>query len=148
MHFENFPDSCRLWVYNADRQLTSEESIEIQVLLNAFIQEWAAHGNALFGEGKVIDDRFIVLVVDEAQSAASGCSIDTSVRFIKELGAKFNVDFFDRLHPVTENKGEFGRTHISDLSDYPDHYVYNPMVSTLGEWRVNWKVKVSESPFV
>lgn len=147
MEFKNFPDSSRLWVYHADRQLSSQEVAEIQEQLNAFIQEWAAHGNALFGEGKVLENHFIVIVVNEDQTNASGCSIDTSVRFIKEIGNKYGIDFFDRLHPVTELNGEKRQCHISELNSNPEQFVYNSMVSTLGEWRTNWKIKVSESPF-
>ncbi len=34
---------------------------------------------------------------DETQAEASGCSIDGSVHFVKELGAEIGVDFFNRM---------------------------------------------------
>jgi hypothetical protein len=35
-------------------------------------------------------------MADEARAGVSGCSTDSSVRFVKQLGQQFNVDFFDR----------------------------------------------------
>ena len=41
--------------------------------------------------------RFIIIAADEARAKASGCGIDSSVHFIKEVGQHFDVDLFDRL---------------------------------------------------
>jgi hypothetical protein len=48
-----------------------------------------ATGLLLFGQ-------FIILMSDETEVGVSGCSTDSSVRFIKDLGQQYHVDFFDR----------------------------------------------------
>ncbi len=39
---------------------------------------------------------FIIIAADEQLNAASGCSIDDSVRVLRTLGAELSIDFFNR----------------------------------------------------
>jgi len=149
MMFENLASTSKVWIYTADRLLADEDKKVIADAMSLFLPQWAAHGDSLFGDYSVEYDRFLILVVDESQAAgASGCSIDTSVRFIKDLGAKLNVDFFNRLNMVIEEGDAIDTVHISELKNHPEASVFNPMITSLGELRENWKVKVAESPFV
>lgn len=147
--FESLAPNSKVWIYTADRLLTEADQKVIADAMSLFLPQWAAHGNSLFGDYSVEHDCFLILVVDESQAAgASGCSIDTSVRFIKDLGARLNVDFFNRLNMVIEENDVLSTVHISELKDHPAAAVFNPMITNLADLRENWKVKVTESPFV
>jgi hypothetical protein len=148
MFFPQFRPTSKVWVYTADRNLTDSEQEIIEKELKPFISSWAAHGNELYGGSIIHENRFVILAVDESSVTASGCSIDTSVKFMKELGNKIGVNFFDRLNLIVEHDGNLKRVHISDLKEYLDWNVFNPMVSNLKELRENWCVPVSASPFV
>ena len=114
MMFPELSPASKVWVYTANRLLTSEDKTEIANAMAHFLPQWAAHGNSLFGNYSVEYDRFLILVVDETQSNASGCSIDTSVRFIKDLGKHLDVDFFNRMNMVIEENNTLSTVHISD----------------------------------
>lgn len=146
--FEHLSPESKIWIYTADRNFTPADKEVIEVAMSQFLPQWAAHGNALYGDYTIAYDRFLILAVDESQAGASGCSIDTSVRFIKNLGAQLGVDFFNRMNLVVENDGKLDSVHISDLNNYSEAFVFNPMITRLSELRASWKVKVSESPFV
>ena len=112
------------------------------------MSQWAAHGNKLFGAGAVLDDYFLVLAVNEDMVAASGCSIDSSVHFVRSLEKEFGLDLFNRLNVLIEDKGVKSIVHFSDLKQHPEALVYHPMIQHLKELREKWKVKVSESGLV
>jgi len=100
MLFPHLPDSSRVWAYQSQTKIAADVQEAIKAKLNVFVQGWAAHGNELFGAAEVVDDYFIVLAVDESKVPASGCSIDTSVHFIRQIGQDFQLDFFNRTpHP-------------------------------------------------
>ena len=141
------PDS-RVWVYKSSRRLTTEEQQFIQQELDTFISRWAAHGNQLFGKGAVREDWFVVLAVDEAKGAASGCSIDTSVQFMKALGEELNVNFFDRMKVLIKEGDHKSEIHFSELGNHPDAKVYHPMVRTLHALQNNWLVPVRSSGLI
>ena len=45
----------------------------------------------------LINNSILILAVDEARKAASGCSIDSSVHMIKHLEKELKIDFFNRF---------------------------------------------------
>lgn len=146
--FPEFSPESKVWIYTADRFLDETDQGLIAQAMALFLPQWAAHGDSLFGDFVIVEDRMLVLAVDESKISASGCSIDTSVRFIKELGEKINVDFFNRMNMIVDDNGDIKSVHVADLKNTPDAIVYNSMISNLHDLRNNWRVKVSESPFV
>jgi hypothetical protein len=89
------PDS-RLWIYQSNRKLTSQENTIIADNLKLFIDQWDAHGQPLKASFDIFHNQFIVLVADEAYHATSGCSIDASVHAIKEVEQQVGIQLFDR----------------------------------------------------
>jgi hypothetical protein len=146
--FPSFPDHSQVWIYAANRFFEQEEVSMVQKVLNDFTASWAAHGTEIKASSAILFRNFVVIVANESSTKASGCSIDSSVRFIKEIGAKLNIDFFNRLLVLIEKEGEFKRIHFSELKANSEWNMFNPMVKTLGEMRTNWFVPVGESSFV
>lgn len=148
MLFESFPNNSQVWIYSSDRFFTEKENEFISSNLDAFIAEWATHGTDLFADSAILYNSFIVIVSDEEKVKSSGCSIDRSIRFIKDLGKELNIDFFNRLNVTLEKEEELKRIHFNDLSIYQDWNMFDPMVKTLDELRNNWLIPVKESRFV
>lgn len=146
--FPTFPDSSQVWIYGANRFFTEHEEGLVQEALNEFTANWAAHGAEIKASSAILMHNFVAIVADESSTKASGCSIDSSVRFIKEIGSKLKIDFFNRLYVLIEKEGDFKRVHFSELSQYADWNLFNPMVKTLGEMRMNWVVPVGESAMI
>lgn len=87
----------RIWIYQADRILSQEESTQISAELVAFADQWKVHGKPLSASAELRDNLFVILKVDEDIAAASGCSVDSSVRFLKGLEERYAVQLFDRM---------------------------------------------------
>jgi len=91
-------------------------------------------------------------MADESHARVSGCSTDSSVHFIKELGQKFNVDFFNRtnLAFVINNKIQIlpmSQLHYA-LDNYfinPDTLYFNNLVSSKEQLENNWIIPVKDS---
>lgn len=94
--FESISDDARIWIYQSNRKLTSEEVQLIHRTGREFLDQWETHGQPLRASMKVLDSYFLVVAVDGYQQLPSGCSIDASVAFIRELCSYLKVDFFDR----------------------------------------------------
>ena len=94
----NFSAQSRVWIYQSSRMFMLSEALEIEELLNKFSAEWRSHGAEVDAYANLFFGQFIVLMADERRAGVSGCSTDASVRFIKELGEKFGVDFFNRTN--------------------------------------------------
>lgn len=96
--YKKMPDTSRVWIYQSSRALKEDEEVVIKEQLNAFIDQWTAHGSKLKACADVYHNHFIVIMVDEAAIDASGCSIDASVNMIKELELQYQLKLFARTN--------------------------------------------------
>ncbi|WP_242921492.1 hypothetical protein [Pontibacter liquoris] len=96
--FDELPPHARLWIYQADRPLTETEQATLKPLLLQFAEAWSSHGKDLQASARLLHNQFLVLANNESETSASGCSIDKSVHFVRELEQQFHVSFFDRAN--------------------------------------------------
>ena len=94
--FDQLPDHARIWVYVSPRRFTPSEQELIQSGLIDFCASWATHGKGMPTSFTILEEQLLVLAVDESQLGASGCSIDSSVRVLKEFEQKFQINLVDQ----------------------------------------------------
>jgi hypothetical protein len=137
--FPELPDHSRVWLYLANRKLDSTELHYAEEQLQSFLKSWAAHGKNLFCDGRFLFDQYLVLVVDEKQESASGCSIDSSVRFVKSLGNELGVDFFNRMNVLEFEDEKTNTTNYFEAIEKKRTFL-NPLIESLSELRGSWLV--------
>jgi len=84
VEYQDLPSNSRVWVYQSEREFTSKELEFISEKAIDFIEKWTKHGSNLKGSFTIKYNQFLVLAVDEGFNNVSGCSIDSSVRFVHE----------------------------------------------------------------
>ncbi len=142
--FGQLSDHARVWVYQANRSLNLTELAQVTIYLETALEDWAAHGNSLLGSFEIQFSQVIIIAVDEQLNQASGCSIDTSSRWFKELGAQLNIDFFDRscglvlgnslqLFPISQIKSAIQSGLIT-----PESYIIPLQTPSLAQYRSKW----------
>ncbi|MDG1842616.1 MAG: hypothetical protein P8I93_09740 [Crocinitomicaceae bacterium] len=145
--FPELPDDSKIWIYSSDRILSEQESNYVMNNLQLFTQKkWNSHGSKVQAKGALINGLMIVLAVNENINIASGCSIDSSVHMIKNMGKEIEVDFFNRFYVCIQSETEIKRVHMNTLSDYKDYFIFDPLVQSLGDLRSNWLKPVSSHP--
>jgi hypothetical protein len=150
--FKTLADHSRIWIYQSNRKFNSLELDIISEALTAFTERWSAHGIPMSASFDIRFDQFIILAADENSAVASGCSIDDSVRTIKELCQQFNIDLFDRT------KVAFKRDEtivFVDLTDLKNQYesgtwndqslFFNNLISAKGDLISKWVVPASST---
>jgi len=151
--FETIQDADRVWVYQSNRPLTSDEASYIESSGEKFTSSWATHGTPLRAQVQVIHDLFIVVNVDEKQAKASGCSIDKSVHWVGAIGKELAIDFFDRLKIAYIERND--TIELVDAAEFEhlaqsgiiesDVSVFNNMVFSGKDVRSSWLVPANES---
>ena len=139
------PDTARVWIYQSTRPFNDTESIVLTSQINGFVGEWTAHRKTLLAAGAVFHNQFIVLSVDESLNDASGCSIDASVYFIKDIENQYNVQLFERMNFAyldgetvkTAPSAAFSQLYTEGtLSD--ETLVFDNLVNTVGALKTAW----------
>ena len=151
--FDKIPQDARIWVYQANRQLADNEVSKVESYLKPAVNQWVAHGASLLASAKVLHNRFVIIALDQNMNAASGCSIDASTRWFKELGEALNIDFFDRSQAYLEGNEiktfsvfQYKKAVESGLVS-PDTVIFNNVIlSTLGDLANKWQTKAIDAP--
>jgi len=147
-----FSEQSRVWIYQSDRELYEDEVKQLHEILNKFAAEWTAHNHQLKAKAEIRYNRFLILIVDESQAGASGCSIDKSVNFIKRLEQEFGINLLDRFN-LAFREGEkvlsAPRDEFEDLlrsgKINSNTIVYNNLVQNLEQLESKWEVPFKDS---
>jgi hypothetical protein len=149
---DNFSPGSKVWVYQSSRLFTISEALEIESLLNKFSSEWRSHGEEVYAYCNLFFGRFVILMADETHASVSGCSTDSSVRFIKQLGEQFTVDFFNRTNLAFVINNKIQLLPMGQLSYALDNYFINPdtlyfnnLVSSKEQLENNWIIPLKDS---
>lgn len=149
----NVPAASKAWVYQSPKEFTPQELEIIANEMKTFIANWESHGAALKGYYEVLENRFILLTVDESSQMATGCSIDKSVGVIQTIEQKLNLNLTDKGVVVYEDaNGKIQSSHFSLVKNLvsegkltPETTFYNASVATFGEFLSNWKIPAKDS---
>jgi len=153
VQFESLPDSARTWVFAADRNLSASQAGQLLNAVDEFLSSWKAHGTSLHSGRDWRDDRFLTVAVDQTAAGASGCSIDGLFRILKSvekrvgagLVASGNV-FYRSASGTVESVTREKFAKLAAQGEIRDTtVVFDPTVTTLGEWRANFQTDVAHS---
>ncbi|MFN5181527.1 MAG: hypothetical protein ACK5D5_00730 [Bacteroidota bacterium] len=144
--------SNRVWIYSSLKKFSDDVESKISDDLNSFLKSWSAHGIALSASFEMLHHHLIVIKADEDQAVASGCSIDKQVQFMKELGRKYDLDFFNRLILAYTKDGEFFICSSSQIKQLLENQilnenslVFNLSVATEDEYRNNFLIPIKNT---
>lgn len=152
VNFDTLPLESRIWIYQSNRKFTDDEITEIESAVQDFVTNWSAHGTSLEASYLIKYNRFIVFSVNQEVQAATGCSIDSSVQFIQNLEAKYQVDLLDKMN-VTFKNGEFiahktlleFKKMAKDKAVSGSTIVFNNLVNTIEEFNESWEIPAEDS---
>ena len=149
---ESFSSDSRVWIYQSSRLFSLGEAFEVEDMLNDFTSKWLSHGTPVKGAGYLFFGQFIILMADEKATGVSGCSTDSSVRFIKDIEQRFKINMFDRTTLAFVVKDKIQLLPLSQLQYGVDNnfisantIYFNNLVQTKEELENKWTIPVKES---
>lgn len=148
----DFDDRSRVWIYQSTRPFTDEQAREIDEQILQFTSQWQVHGKPAKGWGKLLFNRFVVMMADETYEAISGCSTDSMVRIIKSIERQYDCNLFDRLSITFLVKGKAEVLPMNQVQYALDKgyinggtHLFNNLVGTKGEMMAQWLQPLSLS---
>jgi hypothetical protein len=145
-------EQARVWIYQSNRIFSVSEALQLEPRMEQFTSEWTSHGAHVKAVAHLFFGQFIVLIADETQATVSGCSTDSSVRFIQSLEIEFGVQLMDRTTLAFLIKDKIQLLPLSQLPYAIEHgYIgpgtlyFNNLVSNLSELKNEWIIPVGRS---
>jgi hypothetical protein len=151
-NFDELGKSSKLWVYQSDKLLNDNEKQFILQNGKAFVESWTAHNKSLKASIEIKYNRFLILAVDETQAAATGCSIDKSVHFIKALENELKINLLDKSKIAFLKNDEVFlenlpliKSKVESEEITPDLLTFNNMVTNKEDFESKWLIPVGDS---
>ena len=153
VRIEDLPANARTWVFGADRNLDEGATDLLLRDVDRFLSQWHAHGAPLTAARDWRDGRFLTVAVDQSTAGASGCSIDGLFRSLKAMESRLGASLVTSgLVFYRDRKGAIesvDRERFTALSVEgrvsPKTRVFDPTVTTLGEWRARFEIDAAHS---
>jgi len=147
------PDHARVWVFAAERPLAGDARDRVLADVDAFLDQWAAHGAPLQCARDLVHDRFLIVAVDERAAGVSGCSIDALTRRLREHERALGMALLDNgpvHYRAADAVARVTRAAFGDLADAgtvtPDTIVFDNTVPTLGAVRAGrWETPARDA---
>jgi hypothetical protein len=139
-------------MFTSNRLLTQEEIASLNNELSLFVQKWTAHKQDLNASFSLIDDAILVVGVDESQTGASGCSIDSMTKEIVRLSQQMNIDWLNRFSVVVKSSEGNRAVNANDLKQLfsegkinEQTLVLNSLLSNFGEVKTHLYLPIKDT---
>jgi hypothetical protein len=151
--FSQLPDDARVWVFAASDPLPPANAGRLLDEVDAFLEQWQAHGEPLTCARDRRDDRFVVIGVDQSTAGASGCSIDGLFRALQRLQSSLGTTLVGGGRVFYRDNGgtvrcvdrrEFSRRAAAGAVG-PGTAVFDLSVTTAGAYREGFERPARDS---
>ena len=144
---EQLSNDAHIWIFGISPSLDSERSHVLLREVNAFLENWAAHGVPIAGAAEVREGSFLIVAADD-QREKSGCSIDRMYGTLRRLEQQLGVQILDS-NRVFLREGEevraVGRCDFRGAAT-PETRVFDVTADRLGEVRHGaWEKRAADS---
>lgn len=150
--FSELPKNAKVWIYQSTRKFNENEILKIEELLTSFIQTWKDHGKNVTGSFVIKYQQFIVIALDNNERNVPGCVIDGSIRVLREIENKYNVDLLNKFNTTFKENGFINVVKLKEFQQLvkefkitPDTIVFNGMVNSKQDFETLWEVPANQS---
>lgn len=150
--FNLLPPNAKVWIYQSDSNLSITDVELIEKEVKFFLNNWSSHNKEIESSYEIRYNRFLIIGLNENINSASGCSIDKSVNFIKNLQSILKVNFLNRLDVAYKIGNEINTISLLEFQNMirenklsKDSIVYNNMIDTKKLYLNNWETTIENS---
>lgn len=150
--FSELPENSKIWIYTSNRELSDGEVNRIEGFSNEFLNNWTSHGIKIEGSILLPYNHFIIICASQQNTNLSGCSIDDSIRFIKNIEENFNVSLLNREIIAFKDGDNIKKIDLKNLKEEvttgnlsSNTIVFNNLIKTKKDYVNNWETLASKT---
>jgi hypothetical protein len=144
---DQLSNDAHVWIFGISPALDAEKSAYVQRTVDAFLENWNAHGVPITGAAEVREGSFLIVAADEHREK-SGCSIDRMFGTLRQLERELGVQLLDSTRIFFRDQGDVRVTARGDFRNAANKEtrVFDITAERLGEIRQGaWERRVADS---
>lgn len=147
VNLDQLSNDAYVWIFGISPSLDAQKSDAMLHQVNAFLENWNAHGTPIPGAAEVRDGSFLIVAADERREK-SGCSIDRMFGTLKQLERDLGVVILDANRVFLRDEHGVRAVPRSEFRNAAtaETPVFDITVERLGDVREGvWEKAASES---
>ena len=152
VEFDIIPKESRIWIYQSESDFTQFDIEIIEKKSEFFLDKWMAHNKELQSSFRILNNRFLVIAVNEEFNPIGGCSIDFSLQLIKDISNTIGIDLLNRLVVNYKLDNRIESLSLSDLKNKikdgafsPETIIFNTAINYKSELFNNFEIDIRSS---
>jgi hypothetical protein len=147
VNIDQLSNDAHIWIFGISPALDAAQSAALLRDVDAFLDDWAAHGVPIKGARDLREGSFLIIAADEKREK-SGCSIDRMFGTLKNLERELNVQILDSTRVFLRDHGSVravarGEFRNAATRETP---VFDVTAEKLGEVRTGaWERRAADS---
>jgi len=147
VNIDQLSNDAHIWIFGISPSLDAQKSETLLRRVDAFLDEWAAHGVPIRGARELREGSFLVIAADEHRER-SGCSIDRMFGTLKELERELGVQILDSNRVFLRDSGSVRAVPRPEFRNAAtlDTPVFDVLAEHLGDVRSGtWERRAADS---
>ncbi len=147
VNIDQLGNDAHVWIFGISPSLDAQQSGALLGQVDAFLENWAAHGVPITGAAEVREGSFLVVAADEHREK-SGCSIDRMFGTLKQLERDLGVQILDSNRVFYRDHDEVRAVPRTDFRNAAtlETPVFDVTVERLGDVRAGaWEKPAAQS---
>ena len=147
VNIDQLSNDAHIWIFGVSPALDAQKSAVLLRQVDAFLDEWAAHGTPIRGARDLREGSFLIIAADENREK-SGCSIDRMFGTLRALERELNVQILDSNRVFLREAGAVRAVPRGDFRSAAnvDTPVFDVTAEKLGEVRTGaWERRAADS---
>ena len=140
-------NNAHVWIFGVSPALDGQKQGILLSRVDAFLDQWAAHGNPIRGARDLREGSFLIIAADET-SERSGCSIDRMFGTLRQVEQELGVQILDSNRIFLRDEGRVRAVprHEFRNAASPATPVFDVTAEQLGAVRTGaWERPAAES---
>ena len=96
--FDIISNESKLWIYGSDKNLSFKQQNYILKNISKYLKEWKYHNNPLTSAVTILENRFLIVALDDTEYGVGGCSIDSFEGFEEDIRDNIITDWVSNLN--------------------------------------------------
>ena len=147
VNIDQLSDAAHVWIFGISPSLDETKQAVLLRQVDAFLDEWAAHGVAIRGARELREGSFLIVAADENREK-SGCSIDRMFGTLRALERDLGVTILDSNRVFFRNNGDVRAVSRGDFRNAAtfDTPIFDTTAEQLGAVRSGaWERPAADS---
>jgi hypothetical protein len=147
VNIDQLSNDAHIWIFGISPSLDAAQSATLLGQVDAFLDDWAAHGVPIKGARELREGSFLIIAADENREK-SGCSIDRMFGTLRSLERELNVQILDSNRVFLRESGNVRAVPRGDFRSAAngDTPVFDVTAEKLGEVRTGaWERRAADS---